>query len=265
MAESKPATITTWHFGLCARYWSEVVGEGGPDAEAFRDLVESPALDVGCGTGRLLVPFAADGIDVDGADASSDMIDHCRANAAAQELAPALYVQALHELDIDRRYSTIYLCGTLGIGGPSFVPQGLDRAYAHLRPGGRLVFDHYLPQGRDFRSWIEPPSLPRAWPAEGEAEILADGSTITMATRAVAFDPMTQTTRNEIRLRRYENDQMVEEESYELVNSIIFRLELERMLATAGFVDIDVVDWETRDTPDPWGSRRLLVTARRQG
>ncbi len=260
---SESASVTTWHYGLCARYWSEVVGEGGEDAERFRDLIEAPALDVGCGTGRLLVPFAQAGVDVDGADASADMLDYCRSNAARHGLTPAFYVQALHELDIERRYRTIYLCGTLGLGGPAFVGPGIERAYEHLTPGGRLVFDHYLPVGRDFRGWIEPPNLPQAWPEEGPREPLPDGSEISMVSRRVAFDPLTQETMSEIRLRLYENGELSLEETYPLTNSIVFWLELERMLTTAGFVDITCIDWETREPPEPWQSRRLLITATR--
>lgn len=262
---SRTTSITTWHYGLCARYWSEVVGEGGEDADRFQDFIETPALDVGCGTGRLLIPFGRAGLDVDGADASADMIDYCRANAARAGLAPALHVQALHELDIERRYRTIYLCGTLGLGGPEFVGPGIERAYEHLLPGGRLVFDHYLPVGRDFRGWIEPPALPQEWPEEGPREPLPDGAEISMVTRRVAFDPLTQETRQEIRLRLYEDGQCVAEDTFALVNSIIFKLELERMLATAGFVDIDCIDWETGAPPAPWQSRRLLVAATRPG
>lgn len=75
-----------------------------------------------------------------------------------------------------------------------------------------------------------------------------------MVTRRVAFDPLTQETRQEIRLRLYEDGQCVAEDTFALVNSIIFKLELERMLATAGFVDIDCIDWET-GAPPARGSR----------
>ena len=66
--------IQTWHHGLMARWWAEFAS-GGPEIDFFRRYVEAgqPALDLACGTGRLLVPFVEAGLDVDGVDVSADM------------------------------------------------------------------------------------------------------------------------------------------------------------------------------------------------
>ena len=65
-----------WHYGLVARDWAEFATEGGPEASYFRGVIErygQPALDLGCGTGRLLLPLLQSGLDVDGCDYSQDM------------------------------------------------------------------------------------------------------------------------------------------------------------------------------------------------
>src|SRR4051812_12563647 len=107
----------TWHHGLVARWWSEF-SEDGPEIAYFRKFVErgQPALDVACGTGRLLIPYVADGLDVDGCDVSADMIALCREKAEQQGLSPTLFVQAMHELEPTRRYRTIFVCGGFGLG-----------------------------------------------------------------------------------------------------------------------------------------------------
>lgn len=49
-----------WHYGLVARYWCEFQTEGGQEAAYYKKLIETsgqPALDLGCGTGRLLLPY----------------------------------------------------------------------------------------------------------------------------------------------------------------------------------------------------------------
>ena len=49
-----------WHYGLMARDWAEFATDGGKEAVYFQQLIESsgqPALDLGCGTGRLLIPL----------------------------------------------------------------------------------------------------------------------------------------------------------------------------------------------------------------
>ena len=48
------------------------------------------ALEIACGTGRLLVPFLRDGLVVEGMDASDEMLSICRAKAARAGVTPTL-------------------------------------------------------------------------------------------------------------------------------------------------------------------------------
>ena len=52
----KPSA-STWHYGVVARWWAEF-NEGGPEIGYFERHIDAgqPALDVACGTGRLLIP-----------------------------------------------------------------------------------------------------------------------------------------------------------------------------------------------------------------
>ena len=67
-------TAPTWHYGVTARWWAEF-NTDGPEIDYFRRYAEAgqPALDLACGTGRLLIPYLRDGLDVDGCDVSADM------------------------------------------------------------------------------------------------------------------------------------------------------------------------------------------------
>src|SRR3712207_1732273 len=67
------------------------------------------ALELACGTGRLLVPFLRDGLDVEGADASPGMLAICRRKAADAGVTPVLHWQLMQELAIPRRFRTIYI------------------------------------------------------------------------------------------------------------------------------------------------------------
>jgi len=109
----------TWHYGLIARWWAEF-NVSGPEIDYFRRSVEAggqPALDVACGTGRLLIPYLRAGLEVDGCDISGDMLALCRERAEAEGLSPNLYRQPMHRLDLPRRYRTIFVCGSFGLGG----------------------------------------------------------------------------------------------------------------------------------------------------
>ena len=67
-----------WHYGLVARYWGAFETEGGPEFVYYKKLIEmtgQPALDLGCGSGRLLLSLLQSGLDVDGCDYSEDILE----------------------------------------------------------------------------------------------------------------------------------------------------------------------------------------------
>ncbi|MBI3746409.1 MAG: class I SAM-dependent methyltransferase, partial [Chloroflexi bacterium] len=102
-----------------ARWWAEFV-EPEPDELAYyRSAIArfgEPALDLGCGAGRLLVPLLREGLDVDGADVSADMLAQAARLAAEVGSTPRLYQAAVHQLRTERHYRTIFACGVIGIG-----------------------------------------------------------------------------------------------------------------------------------------------------
>lgn len=137
-----PEPPRTWHYGLIAQYWAQFNDDFRPhEIPYFRRFIEDdgqPALDVGCGTGRLLIPYLRSGLDVDGCDVSPDMIALCREKAAREGLSPQLHVQPMHDLDMPRRYRTIYVCGAFGLGSTRDQDtEALRRFREHLDPVGR--------------------------------------------------------------------------------------------------------------------------------
>jgi len=138
-----------------------------------------PVLDLGCGTGRLLLDYLAQGIDVDGVDNSAEMLGICRDKAARQGLrAPALHQQEIEHLDLPRSYRTIL--------GPSSVLQllteaegaasALRRILAHLQPGGALVASFAF-------EWRPGDALDTGWELLFEKSRPADGATVRAWTR----------------------------------------------------------------------------------
>src|SRR5688572_1518996 len=148
----------TWHHGLVARHWAEFNTATPDELTYYRAAIErfgQPALDLACGTGRLLLPLLAEGLDVEGADVSADMLAWCTRLAERAGVTPRLHQQAMHELDLPGRYGTIYICDSFGIGGsrPNDL-EALRRVRRHLRPDGALVFSAWLPyEGLDAASW----------------------------------------------------------------------------------------------------------------
>jgi SAM-dependent methyltransferase len=244
---ASPEAIT-WHHGLVARWWSTKVATaqeldfyGG----AIRRFGE-PALDLACGTGRLLVRLLEAGLDVDGVDVSEDMLTWCRRRADDAGVSPTLRRQAMHELDLPRRYRTIFVCDSFGIGGSRANDrEGLRRIHDHLEPGGALVFSTGYPWG-DEEEWLlwlprRRANLPDAWPdpLPGQQDLGA-GEILEQGVRLVAFDPQRQRIVKGIRDRLVRDGQVIVEEQREIAIELYFEQELRLILELAGFVDVEI-------------------------
>lgn len=236
----------TWHYGLVARWWAEFLVTG-PEIPYFQRLIEKhgqPALDVACGTGRLLLPYLRAGLDVDGCDISLDMLALCRERAQREGLSPRLHEQAMHELDLPRTYKTIYICGSFGLGGDRQQDiEALRRCYRHLDPGGALVLDDHLPYAhRSWKYWLKEnrDDLPEPWPHSGDRRLAADGAEYELRARIVGLDSLEQLVTSEIRVGLWRNGQLVVEEEHNLQSHSYFKNELLMMLEKAGFGDVKV-------------------------
>jgi SAM-dependent methyltransferase len=263
----------TWHYGLMARWWAEFVVEGGEDLAYFQRAVErygQPALDLACGAGRLLIPMRQAGLDVDGCDISHDMIALCRERAERAGVTPALYVQAMHELDLPRTYRTIYMCGSFGIGGRREQDQeALRRCYQQLAPGGTLVFDVYLPYGdaEEWRYWRpeERGNLPLPWPEPGPTDRRrsANGEELERYFRLVDVDPLEQRITKQVRASLWREGKLVSQEERTILLNLYFRNEVLLFLELAGFRDVAVYRHGSEE-PATSGDSAIVFAARKQ-
>lgn len=231
---------------MVARWWSLFL-DSGPEIEYFRGFVEAgqPALDVACGTGRLLVPYLAAGLDVDGTDISPDMLALCREAAASIGCTPNLYCQAMHELDLPRRYRTIIVCGGLGLGSTREQDQqALRRLHDHLEPGGRLVLDNEVPysDAGQWSYWVAQrgSTLPEPEAPPGERRLGPDGCQYALASRLLGLDPVRQQAELEIQAFQWDDGSLVAQERRRLTLNLYFRSELVMMLERAGFTAVEV-------------------------
>mgnify|MGYP000312412546 CR=1 FL=1 len=240
----------TWHYGLIARYWAEVNTPDPAELERCRAAIEEfgqPALDLGCGTGRLLVPLLAAGLDVDGVDVSEDMLGLASGAAAASGFEPRLARQAFHELDLERTYRTIISVGSIGIGGDrAHDLEAMRRVRRHLAPGGAFVLDQHLMNDTDdvtrFAWWLPThrPDLPRAWRDQPQRKVAPDGDEFELEARAIEHDPLAARELLEIRARLWRDGVIVAEEFGRLAENQYLVPELRLMLEVAGFSDVRI-------------------------
>jgi SAM-dependent methyltransferase len=122
----------------------------------FLHLIPGRALEIGCGTGQLLVPYLKEGLTVDGLDSSLPMLTLCRRKAEEKGLQPVLYHQAAETMQLPRAplYTTIYVPSStfMLITDRSLAWSALRRWYESLAPGGQLLLSLFIP-------WYERPEV----------------------------------------------------------------------------------------------------------
>lgn len=107
----------------------------------------SPVLELGCGTGRIMIPTAEAGIDVVGLDASSAMLDVARSKI--NKLSPDIQSHIelvegdMRTFSLDRKFKliTIPFRAFLHILTSEDQRKTLERIREHLEDDGRLILN----------------------------------------------------------------------------------------------------------------------------
>jgi SAM-dependent methyltransferase len=256
--------ITTWHYGLVARWWAEF-NRDTPELYFLRWLIQKsgqPVLDAGCGNGRLLLPLLREQFDIDGCDVSADMLDLCRVQAESEALEVSLFAQPMHELDLPRRYRTIFMCGAFGLGGDRKQDRKcLQRCFDHLVPGGLLAFDVEVPYAHAERwtLWANGKwrGLPDPWPEQGDRRTTADGDELELRVRLLNIEPLEQTVTMAMRASRWRNGKLLAEEDHDLRETVYFKNEVMLMLELTGFEELGV--YGGYQPAEPTGTEAMLT------
>jgi len=122
-----------------------------PDPDECAALIErfgQPALELGCGGGDPLIALRLRGLAVEGVDSSADMLERCRAHAAAAGVNVVLHHQRMEDLDLGAAYPFIFLAGpTFNLLPDDDTALGALRAIrAHLEPGGVALVPLFEPE-----------------------------------------------------------------------------------------------------------------------
>jgi SAM-dependent methyltransferase len=139
-------------YDIYARFYDLDFGKAKADLpmlQQFAVRCGSPILELGCGTGRVLLPLVRQGHQVTGIDASPAMLDVARRKLAAEKLTgrATLVQQEMLELDVDGRFNLAFAAINTFMHLATTDDQlaALDRIYQHLNPGGLLVLDLFNP------------------------------------------------------------------------------------------------------------------------
>jgi SAM-dependent methyltransferase len=178
------------YVGLKARAWDALRGDTSEwaDRALYLELIKElgqPVLDVGCGTGRLLLDFLAAGIDIDGVEISPDMLAILKAEseAAGIDLAGRVHECAMETMALPRRYRVILVPSSSFqlLVDPTDAADAMRRFHDHLEPGGTLVMP-WIDIAQDYRDGATDAST---------KEIILEDASVIRLTYSGWFDPTT--------------------------------------------------------------------------
>jgi len=232
------------------------------DIERHRELASEfvgPVLEVCCGTGRVAIPLARDGVEVTGVDINHAMLQRFRKFLETEDKATAnritLIEQDAAKLDLGEiRFQTAILAFNSLLCIPDFQQQCavLQVASRHLRPTGRLLIDIVNP----LRLKLEGDPVPKPFFTR------KDRNTGNTYTRFAMMGPF-ETDHKQKLYGWYDelsSDGFVKRRPYSLYWRPIFRFEIELMLREAG-LKILQIEGGHRKEPYTAQSPRIFLIA----
>ena len=135
-----------------AGVYDEWYSEHDPHAiDALADLAGGgKALELGIGTGRIAVPLAASGVDVQGIDAAESMISRLRSKPGGERIkvTPGNFA----EVPVDEKFSLVYIVFNtfFALSSQEEQVQCFRNVAAHLAPGGCFVIEAFVPDVTRF-------------------------------------------------------------------------------------------------------------------
>lgn len=239
--------------GMMAKYWDFFRGDTStwPDRALYLDLVREnsrPVLDVGCGTGRILLEFLQLGIDIDGLDNSPEMLAIARDKVRALGLHANLYEQRMEMADLPRLYRVILVPSSSFqlITDLDAARKAIARFHDLLLPGGILVMPF-------MTFWREGDPLDRGWELAKEMAREEGGAVLRRWSRST-YEPAHQWEHTEDRYEVMVAGEVVESELHRWSPATRWYTQQEAhdLYTGAGFTEITLLSEFSRApaTPD---------------
>lgn len=206
------------------------------------DRGKSRFLEVGCGTGRILLPFLKAGYNMIGIDTSNEMLDQCRMK---QKIPEHITEGRLRLLQHDFSQGTIndHFSGAFVSGFTmNYVPEEnqqvfLDNVGKTLLAGSPIAVDLFYPQA------LADPTI-RGWEIKA-ASFKVDGRNINLYTTR-SMEKSKPNVERRTRKFKFADGEEIEDVTY---RTYIKPMDAKAMLEKAGFRDISLMrdyNWSSR-------------------
>src|SRR5262245_15801981 len=228
----------------------------GRDVRFYRELAREtggPVLELGCGTGRVLLEIARDGVPCTGLDASRQML--ARLAEKSTFPGPRPVHAPMQRFEIPGQPFSLIFSAFRAFQHLYDVEDQLGCLACvrrHLAPGGRLAFDVFAPDPART-------ALPEE-PEQEDLRFAQDGEEVVRHAH-VRRDPAQQLLSVRFRYERFREGRVVGNERASFRLRWFWRFELEHLLARAGFAEVAIFgDFDRR--PVGAGTPAFVVVAR---
>ncbi len=221
--------LASWVYNL-----DKPVGRSFGDIEYYRQRLQNgqtgPILEPAVGNGRIFVPLLEAGFQIEGFDASNEMLDYCRSECRTRNLSASLTQQTFEQFAYEKSFSAIIVpAGSFQLV-TDIASAGalLKRFYDHLSSNGTVIIDLMSIGG-----FLEPSGSVRSWVTE-------DGDLLTLTDHRLETDYISQTTLSYLRYEHWQSGRLMATELD------LFKLrwwgvhEFSLALREAGFTDMVV-------------------------
>ncbi|MBT9149662.1 MAG: class I SAM-dependent methyltransferase [Dehalococcoidia bacterium] len=221
--------------GFSAEFY-DILHSTAYDVPAYTNLAKefgAPILELGCGTGRLLIPLAKSGFTVTGIDISEEMLAICRLKLdreGAEVKSRVSIVNAdMRDFSLEKQFRFIFAaCNTIHhLTTTEDLTNALHCVYKHLTKDGVFIVDNSVP---DIASMVG---------SNGKEEISEYVHPVTGRRIVSHFKPtydfLNQLEHDDIVLEEYEDAEIIRRISCKVTLTYFFPRELNIILQHCGF------------------------------
>lgn len=238
-----------YYGNLCTEVYdlSKPLGHSFGDVEYYKERLSGTserALEVGCGSGRVLIPLMQAGCLVDGLDNSEDMLESCRSRCSELDITPRLYKEEMHNFQLEQQYNAIIIpAGSFQLlEGRETAVSALYNIHDHLAEGGRIILDLFLPTDYDTKSVST-----RTWDTEA-------GEVITLEEKRIEVNMLEQRMVSLLKYEKWKDGRLLQSELQRFPLSWYGHYEFVLLLEKIGFREITVsADYKYGQAPSHAG------------
>ena len=207
----------------------------GPDAAFYQALARQtggPVLELGCGTGRVLLPIAQAGTACVGLDPSQAMLDRFREKLGHSRVE--LVQGKMQDFDLGAARFELIFSAFRAFQHLGTVPEQLSclaSVRRHLAPSGVFALDVFNPRLERMAASSEAEA--------SDLEFDFEGRKVRRFARNLR-DRARQVTLLKTRYVEYQDDAVVAELEVDLSMRWYYRFELEHLLYRAGFSKVEI-------------------------